>query len=128
MKKSVFIIIGAMASTSVFAQDMAEVIRVSPKYVNRRVEICTTYQVVKESSNVNIIGAIAGGLLGNQIGGGNGQTAAAALGAVIGSQVGTNKGSRIVEEVRCEPHIEQIQQGEMVTFQYKGRIFTQHFD
>ena len=128
MKKSVFIIIGAMASTSVFAQDVAEVISVTPRYVNRRVEICTTYQVVKESPNVNILGAIAGGLLGNQVGGGNGQTAAAALGAVIGSQVGTNKGSRIVEEVRCEPQIENIQQGEMVTFRYKGRIFTQLID
>ena len=37
-----------------------------------------------------IIGGVAGALLGNQVGGGNGKVAATAIGAVVGSQVGQN--------------------------------------
>jgi len=36
------------------------------------------------------IGAVAGGLLGNQIGGGNGRTAATAVGAVVGGLTGNH--------------------------------------
>ena len=42
--------------------------------------------------------------------------------------VGTNNGSKIVEEMRCEDQYEQIQQGDTVTFRYKGRYVTQVFE
>ena len=37
-----------------------------------------------------VIGAIAGGALGNQVGSGNGRIAATAIGAVVGSAIGGN--------------------------------------
>lgn len=134
MKKVIFAAILSMPLLSVAQPvtvtlpEKVEVVSVVPRYVTRIVQICTPYQVVKNSPNVNILGTIVGGLLGNQIGGGSGRTAATAVGAVIGSHVGTNNGSKIVEEMRCEDQYEQIQQGDTVTFRYKGRYVTQVFE
>lgn len=114
-------------ATSVQAEEI-EVISTTPNMVYEIVDVCHTRQVVKEGSDVNIIGAIAGGLIGNQVGGGNGKTAATAVGAVIGSRVGTQSGPRIVEEVNCFPETRQVQRGEKVTFRYKGKVFTQVID
>jgi len=41
-----------------------------------------------------VIGAVAGGLLGNQVGKGNGRTAATVVGAVAGGAVGNEVGKR----------------------------------
>ncbi|TBR40661.1 glycine zipper 2TM domain-containing protein [Dyella terrae] len=58
-------------------------------------------QIVNVDKNVSpmgmVIGAVAGGLLGNTIGKGNGRTAATVVGAVaggaVGNQVGKNNGN-----------------------------------
>ena len=44
----------------------------------------------QESYGGNIIGGIAGALLGNQVGGGNGRVAATAVGGIVGAIVGGN--------------------------------------
>lgn len=127
MCATTFFMVG-FVSSGTYGQEVVEFVRAEPNMVYETVEVCTTRQVVKQNPDVNIIGAIAGGLIGNQVGGGNGRTAATAVGAVIGSRVGTNQGSRIVEQVNCFPETRQVQRGEKVTFRYKGKVFTQVID
>lgn len=122
-----FFLVG-FVSGGTYGQEVVEFVSSEPNMVYEIVDVCHTRQVVKDPNDINIIGAIAGGIIGNQVGGGNGKTAATALGAVIGSRVGTNQGPRIVEEVNCFPETRQVQRGEKVTFRYKGKVFTQVID
>jgi uncharacterized protein YcfJ len=59
------------------------------EYICETVEV-PVYGQADDTTDGLLLGAIAGGLLGNQVGKGSGNTAATALGAVIGSQVGQN--------------------------------------
>ncbi|MHB1232440.1 MAG: glycine zipper 2TM domain-containing protein [Burkholderiales bacterium] len=76
----------------------------------------------------SIIGGIAGALLGNQVGQGNGRTAATAVGAVTGAIVGdrvqNNDGSRGDgrELRRCHTvdHWEERNDGYRVVYEYAG--------
>jgi len=122
-----FFLVG-FVSGGTYGQEVVEFVSSEPNMVYEIVDVCTTRQVVKNRNDINIIGAIAGGIIGNQVGGGNGKTAATALGAVLGSRVATDAGPRIVEEVNCFPETRQIQRGEKVTFRYKGKLITQVID
>jgi len=122
-----FFLVG-FVSGGTYGQEVVEFVSSEPNMVYEIVDVCTTRQVVKNRNDINIIGAIAGGIIGNQVGGGNGKTAATALGAVLGSRVATDVSPRIVEEVNCFPETRQIQRGEKVTFRYKGKLITQVID
>jgi outer membrane lipoprotein SlyB len=76
--------------------------------------VCKNVEVQRNSRDPNRIagtatGAVVGGLLGNQVGGGNGKKLATVAGAVAGGAAGRNiqgrsqqnKGDRVVER-RCE--------------------------
>ncbi|QIO87459.1 hypothetical protein G9274_001144 [Stenotrophomonas rhizophila] len=76
--------------------------------------VCKNVEVQRNAKDPNRItgtatGAIVGGLLGNQVGGGNGKKVATVAGAVAGGAVGRNvqgrhqqeSGNRVVER-RCE--------------------------
>lgn len=76
--------------------DYAKIIRVTPEYqqVNQPQQICNNVeymeQVPPQGRNYGgaVIGGVAGAILGNQVGGGNGKTAATALGGVVGAFAG----------------------------------------
>jgi len=118
-----FFLVG-FVSGATYGQSTVQIIREEPYMVRQHIQTCTTQPVTKTSPNVNILGAIAGGLLGNQVGGGNGKTAATAVGAVIGSQVGTNRVYTEMEQV-CNTSWELVNMGKTVTFSYEGTIFSQ---
>lgn len=76
--------------------------------------VCKNVEVQRNSKDPNriagtAIGAVAGGLLGNQVGGGNGKKVATVAGAVAGGAAGrhiqgnqqSKNGDRVVER-RCE--------------------------
>jgi len=76
--------------------------------------VCRNVEVQRNSKDPNRVagtatGAVVGGLLGNQVGGGNGRKLATVAGAVAGGAVGRNvqgnhqqrNGDRVVER-RCE--------------------------
>jgi uncharacterized protein YcfJ len=129
--KYFFIILSLISfALPAFSQDDSiKIISRTPRYVTVETPVCTRQDVLHEKRNTNILGAIAGGILGNQIGGGNGKTIATALGAVIGSNVATNnKQHYITEETVCVYEKRQVQQGEIVTFMYKGKTSVQIFD
>jgi uncharacterized protein YcfJ len=70
------------------------------------------------------IGGVAGGLLGNQVGGGNGRTAATAVGAVVGALTGNNlAGSSRQAAGDCGQRLV----GHAVTYEYAGRRYTSQF-
>lgn len=53
-----------------------------------------TYSTGNDRVVGQVLGAVAGGVLGNQIGGGNGRVVATTVGAVIGSAIGGEMASR----------------------------------
>lgn len=53
-----------------------------------------------KSEGGTVVGAVAGGILGNQIGGGSGKVVATAIGAVVGGIVGSEIGKSLDEADR----------------------------
>ena len=110
-------------------QDAAVVVARQPRYVTSYQQVCTQVPVERRSSvGGGAVGAILGAAIGNQIGGGSGRDIATAAGAVIGGQMGSQNDSTVVEmQTRCNQQPIQVLAGEYVTFEYRGRRFTQEF-
>lgn len=116
--------------------DYATVTSLTPAYreVNQRQNVCEDVQVYNQGSGGSttgtVIGGIAGGLLGNQVGGGNGRTAATAIGAVVGAMTGNNLGASnnggVSTRQQCHVvnNVVNEQAGYTVTYEYAGRTFT----
>lgn len=130
-------------------QDSARVTRVSPRFeqVNNPEQEChmEIERVEPMNNGANnqgrslggtVIGGIAGALLGSQVGGGNGRTAATAVGAIggalIGDQVANGAGSnqyqaateRQVRRCNTVNRPEERAAGYDVSYQYQGRNYT----
>lgn len=124
----------ALAATTVQAQtyNMPEshiqIINVVPKLATIQQRQCRQEQVTTNNSGTGaVLGAIAGGIIGNQVGKGKGNDAATAAGAVVGamagSRIGQDQNNVEIKEV-CTMVPVQVQQGEIVTFMYKGRRYS----
>lgn len=114
------------------AQQSAEVIRVEPRMVILQQQQCQEVVVRTDNSGVGtVIGGVTGGIVGNQVGGGSGRDAATIAGVVIGGIVGNRIGqdqATYQTRQQCSFVPVQVQRGEIVTFRYNGRVFTQIFD
>jgi uncharacterized protein YcfJ len=116
------------------AQETAQVVSVQPRMVTIQQQQCR--QVTVQGQNTGsttgmVIGAVAGGILGNQIGSGTGRTVATAAGAVGGAMVGNQLGGQqgaAQQQTVCENVPVTVQQGEIVTFSFRGRTFTHVFE
>lgn len=132
MKK--LVLISLFAVSPVFAQQVAEVIRVEPRMVIVHEQQCQEVLVQTPGSSGNaaggVLGAIAGAALGNQIGGGSGKDIATVVGGVVGYQVGRGESTAPTTQTRvqCTTIPRQIQSGEIVTFRYRNRVFSQTFE
>jgi uncharacterized protein YcfJ len=134
----------ALASHAQTFVDRARVERVDPQFETVQIprQECST-QIVTEAApaqggGINyggaLIGGVAGGLLGNQVGKGHGREAATAVGAVVGAFTGNQlAGSqaqtaapqqREVRECRTVYDTQQRVTGYRVTYQYHGQAFT----
>ena len=117
------------AQAQSFNQDVAVVISKQPKFATMYQQVCSQVPVERRSQGGGVVGAIMGAAIGNQIGGGHGREIATAAGAVIGGQLGSqNDTSQVEMQTRCSQQPVTFQQGEIVTFEYKGRRFTQSFN
>jgi uncharacterized protein YcfJ len=129
MKK--FMALAAFMATPVFAQELY-VISVQPKIVTIQQQQCQQVQVRTDNSGVGtVVGGVAGGIIGNQVGKGSGNTAATVAGAIVGGMVGNRIGqdqAQYETRMQCSMVPVQVQRGEIVTFNYRGRIFTQTFE
>jgi uncharacterized protein YcfJ len=130
MKK--IIVALAFLPMAAFAQPSAEVVRVEPRMVTTQQQQCQEVVVRSDNSGVGtVIGGVAGGIVGNQVGSGSGRDAATIAGVVIGGMVGNRIGqdqSNYSTRLQCVTVPVTIQQGEIVTFRYRGRIFSQTFE
>ena len=130
--KKVLISLMLLAAGCAIAQEVY-VVAVQPRYVTVQQRQCQMREYIREgSSGSGTIGAVAGGLLGSTIGSTSGDHIAgtvigALIGGAIGSEVSREPG-RIEQREVCSYVPMQVQQGEIVTFNYRGRIFTQTFN
>jgi uncharacterized protein YcfJ len=89
-------------------------------------------QIPGSSGNAagGVLGAIAGAAIGNQIGGGSGKDIATVVGGIVGYQAGRSEPTAptVERRVQCIYAPVNIQRGEIVTFRYNGRLFTQTFE
>ena len=96
--------------------DAAVVVARQPNFVNILQQQCQ--QVPVQVSQQNTGGTIVGGVLG------------AALGNQVGSQLGGSQAANagtVEYRTQCTNVPVQVQQGETVTFEYRGRRFSQAF-
>jgi uncharacterized protein YcfJ len=134
MKKFFFVSGVFFSALSAQAQQFAEVVSVQPRMVTTSEQVCEQVAVQKPATSGNVaggvLGAIAGAAIGNQVGGGSGRDIATAAGAVIGHQIGRGEPqpSSVEYQNVCRFVPVTVQRGELVTFRYKGRTFTQAFD
>lgn len=127
-------------------QDRAKVTWVEPVYNDVRVTtpVRECYETrdyrrgAPKSYTSTIAGGIIGGVVGNQFGGGSGQTAMTVAGALLGGSVGRDisnqyrgggdYGYREQCEVRYQDRYEQRIEGYEVGYRYKGRDYTTFMD
>lgn len=114
----VLLAVGAFASTQTDLnpfQDYAEVVSVEPAFDNKQTarQVCNdeaiTQQVaVRDEKRIagTAIGAVVGGVLGNQVGGGDGKKIATAVGAIGGGYAGS-KVQKGMQERNTETVIEE---------------------
>ena len=131
MKKLLTILL-ALPMSVVAAQDVY-VVNVQPKFITVQQQQCQVQEFHRDSSSGSgTIGAVAGGLLGSTLGSNrNDQLAGTVIGALIGGAIGNEVGrepTRIEHRQVCRYIPMQVQQGEIVTFSYRGRVFTQTFN
>jgi uncharacterized protein YcfJ len=120
----------AMTATAADFVDTAPVVGVEPIFSTQNRQECHfegggSDQQQGRAYSGAAVGAVAGGLAGNQIGGGNGKTAATALGAVIGALTGDrvqNDGAGQQQGRRvCTNQPTQVISGYRVRYSYQGR-------
>jgi len=121
MKKSVLLCsLGALAAFAAQAQEVGRVISSTPVIQQVAVprQVCNQQPVAVQqpSSGVgSLVGAVAGGLLGNTVGGGSGRVAATAIGVIGGAMVGDR-----VEANGQPPMVQNVQNCVTQTF-YENR-------
>jgi len=130
MKK--FLAAFLLVPTLALAQQFAEVVSIHPRMVTVHQQQCQEVVVRNDNSGVGtVIGGVTGGIVGNQVGGGSGKDAATIAGVVIGGMVGNRIGqdqANYTTRTQCTMMPVQVQRGEIVTFRYNGRIFSQTFE
>ena len=112
MKTKQLIVAGIVAlfATSANAETVTGTVQEHYKWVVNqtpyRVEVCKDVRVRGQASTGDtIVGAIIGGAIGNQFGGGKGKDAATILGAIVGADV-ANKNSSTLGSTRRECQVE----------------------
>jgi uncharacterized protein YcfJ len=114
------------------AQQSAEVIRVEPRMIVTQQQQCQDVIVRSDNSGVGtVIGGVAGGIIGNQVGSGAGRDAATVAGVVIGGMVGNRIGqdqANYQSSQQCVSVPVTVQRGEIVTFRYRGKVFSYVFE
>ncbi len=130
--KKVLITAMLVSASAAMAQEVY-VMSVQPRLVTVQQQQCQIQEVVRDGNNGSgtAIGAVAGGLLGSTLGGNrNDHLAGTVIGALLGGAIGnemSREPARVEQTQVCRYVAVQVQQGEIVTFNYRGRVFTQTF-
>lgn len=135
MKKIIFTLtllsIGAMAQAQEVGKVLSAVQVIQQVAVPR--QVCSQEQVTVQANKSGAgaaMGAIAGGVLGNQMGGGNGKTVATALGMFGGAILGNNiegapaPQTQTVQNCTTQNVFENRVSGYNVTYEFNGKQYT----
>jgi uncharacterized protein YcfJ len=136
MIKKLIVLPLLVSSTLVFAEDIvdvATVVRVAPRYqvvMTPSTQCQNVREVVPKEKSLGgaLLGGVAGGIIGSQVGGGKGKIATGALGAGIGAVVGDrmqNDGTpstetRDVQQCSQVNTQQQVLDGYIATLKYSG--------
>ena len=128
-------LMGVLASAPVQAQEVGKVISSTPIIQQVAVprQVCNTQQVVTEGQKSGagaVMGAIAGGTVGNQIGGGSGRAAATMLGifggAIMGDKIegGGTPEVKNVQNCTQQMFYENRTMAYNVVYEFAGKQYT----
>ncbi|MBL8370492.1 MAG: glycine zipper 2TM domain-containing protein [Burkholderiaceae bacterium] len=131
----VLLALSAVAVPALAAEDFARVVASMPviQAVTVPQQVCTPQQVTTPGSKSGagaVIGAIAGGALGNQVGKGGGRAVATGVGlvggALLGNQIEGSSAPQTQTVQQCSTHnvVENRVTGYSVTFEYAGKQYT----
>jgi uncharacterized protein YcfJ len=134
VKKILILSTLTLAALGASAQEVAAVVSRVPIVQQVAVprQVCENQPVVVEqptSGAGGLIGAVAGGILGHQVGGGSGKTAATAVGvlagAVVGDRVeaGNNRQAQMAPRCTTQNVYENRTVGYDVRYEYAGRQY-----
>jgi outer membrane lipoprotein SlyB len=123
MKKLVVLSTLTLASLCYAQQDIAVVVARTPRYVTMYQQQCGTQEIVRSNNGSGgaVVGGLAGAALGSTIGHNHRDSLA---GGVAGALIGPDT---VEQRTVCRNVPVTMQQGEVVTFQYQGRTFSQTF-
>jgi len=129
--KKLLPLLAVFVATAAMAQEVATVVNVQPRYVTAQQRQCEMREVARDNGANTAIGAVAGGAIGSTLGRNSndrlvGGIAGALIGGAIGNEVGRDGARAEVREV-CRVVPVTVQQGSIVTFSYRGQVFTQAF-
>jgi uncharacterized protein YcfJ len=134
MNKYVVLSIAAAAAGAVHAQEVGRVLSSTPVIQQVQVprQVCSQQQVAVQQPSTGaggLMGAIAGGAVGNQIGSGSGRAAATVLGVlggvVLGDRIegGGNTQLQTVQNCTTQLFYENRAVGYNVIYEYNGRQY-----
>jgi len=138
MKKTVcsLLLIAAAAAQAQTFIDQARVLRSEPVYDRVSSQECRNVRVEREQYTEGgngaagaLLGGIAGGLIGHEMGGGRGKTATTIVGTIGGALVGRSLGEQGVASGpstrrECHPAYRDEVTGYNVTYEYHGQRST----
>tara|TARA_R110002033_G_C3720475_1_gene222877 strand:+ start:72 stop:494 length:423 start_codon:yes stop_codon:yes gene_type:complete len=122
-------------ATPAFAETVRDHYKTVIEQTPYSVEVCKDVQIRGQASTGDtVFGALLGGVIGNQFGGGKGKDAATILGAIVGADVANknsnNPGSvqrQCQIETRYEERQREIYSHSTVTFSTEGKKYTVKF-
>ena len=127
----IFTLIASTANAETVQDHYKTVIEQNPY----RVEVCKDVRIQGQASTGDtLFGALIGGAIGNQFGGGKGKDAATVLGAIVGADVANKRGNKpggTQRQCQVETRYEETQRNvyshSTVTFVSDGQQYTAKF-
>lgn len=122
-------------ATPAFAETVRDHYKTVIEQTPYSVEVCKDVQIRGQASTGDtVFGALLGGVIGNQFGGGKGKDAATILGAIVGADVANKNGKKpsstqrqCQTETRYEETQREMYSHSTVTFVSDGRQYTVKF-
>ena len=137
MKHNTLIVAGIVAlfATNANAETVKDHYKTIIEQNPYRVEVCKDVRIQGQASTGDtLFGALIGGAIGNQFGGGKGKDAATILGAIVGADVANKNGKKpgstqrqCQVETRYEETQREVYSHSTVTFVSDGRQYTVKF-
>jgi uncharacterized protein YcfJ len=123
-----YFVVGVWAGAAYAADELATITNVQPNYstVYRNIPTTSCQDVEvpiygrtrgQASTGDTVLGAVIGGALGNQVGGGSGKDAMTVLGAIVGADIANKRGrsNQVVTGYRVERQCVESVRREQVT-------------